>query len=236
MGRPPNKLQAWQGDRWSPVVGKAIERRLRLIRPKLAELTALREPGEVDALIEELAVELRRCWSKLRDRDLAYSDPVVRQWLTKYVELPENKRPSIWEADPSTRGIVEDCLENNLFIEDVSDKPDLVLEAAKRALEGLAGARRGRPKGSDRSAYRHIGQELAVIYQKFSLKNPSRVVDPADSSESGPYKEFVETVVSILPGPLKKYKSAQNSSISKSVDHLVRIGIDHFKTTSKPPR
>ncbi len=115
----------WRGDRWSPIVGNAIDRRLRVRRERLAALLNIdlsdtesvrateNEPqGKivflVDIMLDELSGALRRCWSLLRDVNRAASRSQEYRTLEALEARPAEAVQLFETVDPHTRRIVED--------------------------------------------------------------------------------------------------------------------------------
>ena len=88
MGRPPKQYSRWHGDGWTPIVVRVINARLDRIRPELAKILGLDEETEISAMIDDLSVELRRCWSILRNVNNALSDASVRLRLEELLGSP----------------------------------------------------------------------------------------------------------------------------------------------------
>lgn len=223
--------RAWHGDRWSPEVSKAIEKRLERKRMRLAALVGLSDAHETDSFLEELATELRRCWAILRDINQAASDARVHSTLQMLLKVEDDLYNSVMAADPNTRSLIEDSWpDGQRFLENVDHSDETALQQAIRnALDELPVPSRGRPKGTEDHASAMLAEQLAVLYQKYSGQAPSRRVDPQTHTEYGSYHDFVATVVEILPAHLRRYKSAPPGSTTKSVNYLVRRGIDHYQ-------
>lgn len=223
--------RAWQGDRWSPVVSNAIGQRLARQGERLSALTDLTEPGEIDGLLEELATELRRCWAILRDINRAASDARVRKTLQMLLKVGDGLYDGVMAADPNTRSLIEDSWPGGQrFLENVDPSDEApVHQAICNALDQLPASSRGRPGETGDHASAMLAEQLAVLYQKYSGQAPSRRVDPQTNTEYGPYHDFVATVVEILPARLRRYRSAPSGSTTKTVDYLVRRGVDHYR-------
>lgn len=228
--------RAWHGDRWSPVVSNAIGRRLARQGERLAALTGLTDPAEIDDLLEELATELRRCWAILRDINRAASDARVRRTLQMLLKVEDGLYNGVMAADPNTRSLIEDSWPGGQrFLENIGPSDEAMLhQAVRNALGQLPASPRGRPKGTEDHASGELAGRLAVVYQKYSGQAPSRRVDPQTNTEYGPYRDFVAMVVEIFPARLRRYKSAPSGSTTKTVDYLVRRGVEHYRSiTSK---
>lgn len=223
--------RAWQGDRWSPVMSDAIARRLAQQRARLAALTDLTEPAEIDGLLDELATELRRCWAILRDVNQAATDARVRKTLQSLRKAEDDLYARVEATDPNTRSLIEDCWPGGQrFLENVDASDEAMLhQAICNALDQLPVPSRGRPRETGDHASAMLAEQLAVLYQKYSNQAPSRRVDPLTHEESGPYRDYVAAVVEIFPARLRRYKSAPSGSTTKTVDHLVRRGVEHYR-------
>lgn len=223
--------RAWHGDRWSPVMSDAIARRLAQQRARLAALTDLTEPAEIDGLLDELATELRRCWAILRDVNQAATDARVRKTLQSLRKAEDDLYARVEATDPNTRSLIEDCWPGGQrFLENVDASEEATLhQATCNALDQLPASSRGRPGETGDHASAMLAEQLAVLYQKYSGQAPSRRVDTQTHKEYGPYRDFVATVVEIFPARLRRYKSAPSGSTMKTVNHLVRRGVEHYR-------
>jgi len=86
--------------------------------------------------------------------------------------------------------------------------------------------RRGRPPGSSNWASRQLGLGLANIWFAYTGRPPTRRVDGyGDGREYGPYRDFVEGFMDVVPQRLR----ATRKGWIPQVDHLVRVGVNEFK-------
>jgi hypothetical protein len=228
--------RSWHGDRWSPVVSKAIEKRLERQRKRLAALVGLSDAHEIDSFLDDLATVLRRCWAISRDVNRAASDAQVRTTLLSLLSIREGLYDQVMVADPNTRSLIEDSWPGGQrFLENVDHSDEAALQQAIRTvLNVLPVPSRGRPKGTEDHASGELAGRLAVIYQCYSGQTPSRRVNTNTHEVYGPFHDFVVEVVNMFPACLRRYKSAPSGSAAKSVDYLVRRGVDHYRSmTSK---
>ena len=254
----------FRGDRWSPAIGRAIERRLQARREQLADqlevgLNELEARGEqsqypanatardtaayvkwrhnrdrdvrlvrrIDLAIEELTGTLRRCWALLRDVNLAASDPRARQILADMARRPEAYTGHLDEIDPNVRGLLEDLAPGGwIGLEQVAGHPASLRDLAECALGELPAPGPGRPRGSKDYAGDRLARDLADIYASNCEREPMRVVDFKTHEVSGPYKDFVELIMEVVPPRLRRTSKGG----LKSVDHLVRVGVDHIRS------
>lgn len=223
--------QPWHGDRWLQVVSKVIEGRLEEQRGRLADLTGLSEPAEIDGLLDDLATELRRCWAILRDVNRALSDARVLQALASLLKVKNDLYACVVAADPNTRSLIEDSWPGGQrFLENVDRDDEAALrQAVCNALDEMPVPSRGRPRGTEDHASGELAGRLAMIYQRYSGRAPSRRVTVDTHKEYGPFRDFVDAVIEIFPTCLRRYKSSPSGSVGKTVDHLVRRGIDHYR-------
>lgn len=180
-----------------------------------------------DRLIEDIVATLCFAGAFLRDVNRASSDPQIVKQLNRLLRQNRDLREAVWETDPNTRGLLSDFLPEGRQILDTGEHTEAELRnAIEAALGTLDKPRRGRPKGSIDHASRLLGQRLAHIYTRYRGERPTRRNDPATGQLYGPFKDFVETVMSVVPRRLFKYKSAPDSEITKSVDMIVLYGVD----------
>ena len=92
--------------------------------------------------------------------------------------------------------------------------------------------RRGRPPGSSNWASQQLGLGLATIWFAYTGRPPTRRVDGyGDGQEYGPYRDFVEGVMAVVPRRLR----ATRKGCIPQVDHLVRIGVNEFNASQVSP-
>ena len=183
--------------------------------------------SRIDALIEDLANALCLAWALHRDVTGAASDPQVRKNLRLLLAEPEKIRDRIWKIDPNTRGIIETFLPAGSRILETAEHTDDQLRATvEAALISMRIPQRGRPASSVDYASHFLGERLAEIFEKYSGQRPTRRVHPETHVEYGPFHDFVAIVLSVVPRRLLQYKSARSGSITKSVDHVVRLGVE----------
>lgn len=180
-----------------------------------------------DRLIADIVATLCFAGAFLRDVNRASSDSQVVKQLNCLLRQNGHLHKAVWETDPNTRGFLGHFLPEGRQILDTGEHTEAeLLNAVESALSVLGKPRRGRPKGSIDYASRLLGQRLAYIFTSYRGEHPTRRIDPVTGQLYGPFKDFVETVVSVVPRRLFKYKSAPDSEITKSVDMIVRYGVD----------
>jgi len=214
----------WHGDCWSQVMGNAIDRRLKCIKPDIITLTDLTEKTEIDALINDISTALRRAWCIFRDIDCAGSDPQIFHTLKELLKKPETLIHSFRTCDASTRNrIALNYAKGWWALESEVPHPDLLLQATKAALASLTKPKPGRPKNTPNYAMKSLAIELAMAYERH-VRKPGRNVDPFSYIESGSYRDFIELVLSIIPARLR----ATRRGTIPNVDYLVRLGVNHI--------
>ncbi len=98
----------------------------------------------------------------------------------------------------------------------------------------LPPASRGRPAGTSDFASEKLASALADIYRRHSGDTPARRVAQDRGSgrlEYGPFKDFVEQIVSVIPDPLRR----SGSSGPKGIDHFVRRAVESMSGQSGAP-
>lgn len=255
----------WHGDRWHPVVTRAIRRRLQARRERLAdtldidldeqELQAIppnhpsgevqtqvqrytrwrgtpsfegRRVHKIDLALNELTGVLRRCWSLLRDVNRAASLTQLYRNLEEIERDPDRFATRLDELDPETGGWIEDFYPGGwIALEDGPVEAKLLAKVARTARATLPKPKRGRPKGIVDFAGQHLAKGLAEIYSIYREINPSRRVVPESGGvEYGPFRDFVEAVMSAVPHRLRQ----TTNEGYKGVNHLVRVGVEHIKS------
>lgn len=263
MPERQNPGKGWRGDRWSPVIGHAIDRRLRKRRNRIAELLAIdldeqewrNDPVEypddpdispearfmewrktppksgslvdrIDLAIEEISGELRRCWGLLRDVNCARSTAQVYRRLEHIVDHADHVVELFEDSDPETKAIIENHYPGGwLSLESSEPDRQKLLDAARAVKAMLPPPSRGRPAGTSDFASEKLASALADIYRRHSGDTPARrVVQDKGSGrpEYGPFKDFVEEIVSVIPDHLRR----SGKGGFKGIDHFVRRGIE----------
>lgn len=259
------QAHGWHGDRWHPVVTRAIRRRLQARRERLADLLDIdldeqecqavppnypsgevqmqvqryikwrrtpsfegRRVHKIDLALNELTGVLRRCWSLLRDVNRAASLMQLYRKLEEIERDPDRFAARLDELDPETRGWIEDFYPGGwIALEDGPVKAKLLAKVARTARATLPKPKRGRPKGIVDFAGQHLAKGLAEIYSRYREINPSRRVVPESGGvEYGPFRDFVEAVMSAVPHRLRQ----TTNEGYKGVNHLVRVGVEHIKS------
>ncbi len=254
----------WRGDRWDPVIGRAIEQKLQRRRSRLAQLLDI-DPAEeewqqdpngiqvvkpghtsksdlsyrrpsskgkvvarIDLAIGELSAELRRCWSLLRDVNRAASLSRVYHNLEQVETDPDNFLISLDSLDPETRAHIEDFHPGGwMAVEEGKVTAQSLAAAARSARLSTPRPRRGRPLGTRDHAGERLARGLADIYYRYRGTKPARRVRPERGGvEYGPFKEFVEEVMSVVPRRLRQTSKGGH----KGIDHLVRVGVKHIRS------
>ena len=239
MPRNTLPLTNWHGDTWSPVIGHAIDRKLiknwdeiaNIIRPiyekNLTEYE-INQPAtqwafqiEFNALIQDLSNALRRAWGILRDVNRAGSDAQIYHTLEALIREPEKILSSIWSIDLATRSLIEDHHPDGpLALEDKSIDAEHTIAACNEALRSLPSPKPSRPKGTQNYAQRHLATALAEIYARHVAK-PTRIFDSDKNVLRGPFKDFVQVIMDIIPMQLKRKQDGR----TRLVDHMVQIGV-----------
>lgn len=187
----------------------------------------------IDLAIGELVGTLRRCWSLLRDVNPAISSARVFRALEAIERNAENFIQQMESLDPMTRGLIEDFYPGGWMA--LAADPvcaEALSRAAADAKKMLPVPSRGRPKGTKDYAGDQLGRELAETFARYSESKPTRrVISDSGGHEYGPYREFVEAVMEVVPSRLRRTSKGG----LKRVDHLVRMGVAHLRTRSTEP-
>ncbi len=180
----------------------------------------------IDLAIEEITGELRRCWGLLRDVNRALSDAQVYRRLEHIVAHADHVVELFEESDPETKAIIEDHYPGGwLSLESSEPDGQKLLDAVRAAKATVPPPSRGRPAGTGDFASAKLASALAEIYRRHSGNTPARRVAQDRGSgqlEYGPFKDFVEEIVSIIPHRLRRSEKGG----LKGIDHLVRRGIE----------
>jgi hypothetical protein len=86
----------------------AIDRRLIRHQSAITKILELIEDTEIDAALNNLSTELRRCWSILRDVNKAGSKAQTYHTLDHLLTKKGPLDLTVWEIDPATRALIED--------------------------------------------------------------------------------------------------------------------------------
>ncbi|MCG7872384.1 MAG: hypothetical protein JAZ11_09825 [Candidatus Thiodiazotropha lotti] len=231
MPKTTQPLINHHGDKWSPTVGNAIDRRLTRYRDAIAEVFELSEETEIDAVLNNLSSELRRCWSVLRDVNKAGSEAQVYRTLEYLLAKRGQLDHTVWEIDPATRAFIEDHHPDGpCALESSPTNSKRLRQAAEAAFASLEKPKRGRPKATINYAQHRFSKGLAEVYKNATGKSPGRSValethEDSDSdghyqyartyNEQGPFRAFVSLVISLIPRQLRP-----------PVDEVTRLGVE----------
>jgi hypothetical protein len=204
----------------------------RYIRWRKTPPTEGRQVYRIDLALEELGDALRECWGVLRDVNRAGSAAQVFRTLEAVARAPAKYThvDSLRELGPRTISLIEDNYPGNwMALEENAIDTEHLREAARAARNSLPKPTRGRPKWAEDLASRKLAQRRAGIFSAYTETAPTRRVPPElGAPEYGPFREFVEEIVAIMPVRLRRTSKGG----VKNVDHLVRMGVEHLK----PPK
>ncbi|MEW8437158.1 MAG: hypothetical protein AB2689_03290 [Candidatus Thiodiazotropha taylori] len=215
-------------------MGNAIDRRLLRYRTDIAENLELTEETEIDATINYLSSELRRCWSVLRDVNKAGSEAQVYHTLKHLLAKKGQLDHTVWEIDPATRALIEDHHPDGpCALESSPMNSKRLRQAAEAAFKSLEKPKRGRPKATINYAQRALSKGLSEVYENATGKKPGRsvVVETHEGTdadghyqyapeykEQGSFHAFVSHVISLIPRQLQP-----------SAEEVTRLGVELSK-------
>ena len=230
------RLKPWRGDRWNTFIYGTIERRVRANIDSISAPLGLDDPSERDALVDAITVELRRAWAYLRDVQHAASDQAARhilQALLKADDLVEG----VERSDPTVRRLIEEHdwpSRGKVFLEEIVDDPHRLRKAVSRALRATTKSRTSaRPKGSIQFAEHVLAKSLARVFERFGGR-ATRRHEAYGGYEYGPYRDFIEAVLGIIPQHIQRTGSRRQSDTS-SADYMVRLSARHVRRTPLKP-
>jgi hypothetical protein len=234
MPKTTHPLINHHGDNWSQTIGNAIDRRLIRHRNAIAEELELTEDKEIDAVLENLSSELRRCWSLLRDVNKAGSEAQVYHTLKHLLAKRGQLNHTVWEIDPATRALIEDHHPDGpCALESSPTSSKRLRQAAEAAFHSLEKPKRGRPKTTINYAQHRLSKGLAEVYKNATGRTPGRSVKEETVEgigsdghyhhayiykEQGPFHVFVSLIINLIPRQLRPV-----------VDEVVRLGVERFK-------
>lgn len=250
MGGTPKTPLIFRRDRWTPTVGRAIDRRLAKRRSAIIDLLDIdpevveyrkspdpTEPGEMIALadlaLEEISGELRRAWALLRDVNRAGSSAQAYRLLERLEADPDRAVELFGSIDPHVRHLIEEAYPGG-WVALEADGPDahVLRETISRLRAALPKPEKGRPAGTKDFASEKLASGLADIYERFSGNAAARrlLVDHSKLSnthkEYGPFKNFVDEILTVVPPKLRR---TQRGGL-RSSDYFVRIAVKSRKT------
>ncbi len=221
----------WHGDTWANnSASKAIDRELEKIKSQLAQLAGLDEPEEVDAMIDDLAAELRHAWAIFRNVDMAASSAQVFTNLKHLSTLSsEEIAVSFDELNPATQSyIYVHYPGGGMSLEINPAVGELLIGAVKDAFARLLPPQSGRPKGTSSHSLTHLAKYLPRIYASGG-KRPTRIIDCETGEPRGDYREFVKLVISVVPTELGR----STKFGIKGVDHLLQKSIEYYNQVAQ---
>ena len=230
------RLKPWRGDRWNSCVYNAIERRVAQNIEAIGAPLGIDDPTEQAALIEAVTIELRRAWAYLRDVQSAASEPATRHILKELLRTKDLVK-EVERSDPTVRYLIEKHdwpSRGKAFIDEIARDPKRLSKATARALKATTvNKRRGHPNHQEQFSEHVLAAGLAKIFERFGGR-VTRRVDILDSHEYGPYREFVVSVLQLVPDFLKR--SPGRSKIYRNpVDYMVRISVGKINRIPKKP-
>lgn len=176
----------------------------------------------VDEAAEEALATLHRFAAIFFAIDQTASIAQIRKHLRVIACHPERYTSRIDHLDPNTLEYLEPFLPNRELSLGRTGiiAPAVLKQAAERALVALPRPPRGRRRSE---AWKRLAEDLADIYSRYATKPTRRVHERG--RESGPFRDFVEIVVSKIP---LAHRMTTKGHI-KRVDYLVRVGIQSLR-------
>jgi hypothetical protein len=226
------RLKPWRGDRWHGCVYSAIERRVRANLDQISAPLGVDDPTEQAALVEAVTVELRRAWAYLRDVQNAASNPAARHILRELLQAG-NLVAEVERADPTVRYLIEIYdwpSRGKGFLEVIQDDPPRLRKAISRALRAtMKDRKRGKPKGSIQFSEHVLADGLANVFERFGGRATRRHA-AYGGYDYGPFKDFIGTILGIIPQSLQR-SSRQRKSDASAVDYMIRLSARHPRRT-----
>jgi len=182
----------------------------------------------LDLVIEDIVGELRRCWAIFRNVNRAGSPALAYRALKALEADPNHLITRVEQASPYVQLLIAEAYPGGwLALENDEVDPGRLRAAISEAKAELPRPSRGRPKGAKDFASERLAQALADIYLRHAGKRPTRrrAGEGIDAVEYGPFKDFVGEIVLVIPIFLRRTSKGG----LKSVDHLVRIGVEHTR-------
>jgi hypothetical protein len=230
------RLKPWRGDHWKPFVYRAIERRVAGNIESIAAPLGIDDPTEREALAEAVTIELRRAWAYLRDVQSAASEPATRKLLYELLRAKDLVM-EVERADPTVRRLIEEHDRpsgGKAFLEEIATDSQRLYKATSRALAAITKVkRRGHPAQRGQISEHVLAAVLAKIFERFGGR-ATRRFDAYGGYEYGPYRDFVVSVLEMVPMQLRR-SAGRAKKQRDSVDYMVRLSARHTYRTPKKP-
>jgi len=250
MGDTPKTPLIFHGDPWTPIVGRAIDRRLAKRRSAIIDLLYIdpeaveyrrssdpTEPGEMIALadlaLEEISGELRHCWALLRDVNRTASSARAYRILERLEADPDRAVEIFGSIDPRVRHMIEEEYPGGwMALESEGPDAHVLRETVSTLLATLPKPEKGRPARTKDYASEKLASILADIYERFSGKRAVRrlLVDQSKRTnthlEYGPFKEFVDEILAVAPPKLRRTQKGG----PRGSDYFVRMAVESRKS------
>lgn len=223
-------------DGWDPWVLDQIERRVAKHFDDLLTTLGLYEYRYTSLTVVEDAFEgiteaLWRGYAYLRNSNQGLSIPRIRKELERLLEDPASIVENMHQADSRVRAAVMLSWPGGRLLSEAAICDQSACDTAVRnALASLPKSGRGRPKGSKDEATAVFARILAETYYALTGDKPTRRVHSDTGREYGPFRDFVEAVVQLIPRRIHRGLHPHSLSTTKGIDHIVRLGVESFRT------
>ena len=193
-------------------------RRVATRRVEIAKALNLDDETEITAAVEEIVHVMYSALLVFRQVDRLQSEAKQRQALQRLAKVPNPTMSLIDQQDARVANRIALHLPKRIELPRGSDPSPIQIKTAIAAARlALGSKKQGRSAGTMSLAQRQFALGLAVTWVNHTGLKPTRRYDFYKKKEYGPFFDFVELVLSMLPTRFRSMKIKGNLKRPRSL-------------------
>ena len=210
------------------VIHRVATRRVEIARALAIDL---KDENEIAAAVEEISHVIYSALLVLRQVDRLASEAKQRQALQRLLKAPTLSLALLDSEDARVANRIASHLPKRVELPKGSEpSPDQIKTAVTAAVATLGPKKKGRSPGTLSLAQRQFALGVAVTWVNYKGLPPTRRYDAYKKKEYGPFFDFVELVLSMLPTRFRSMKIKGNLKKPRS---LVTMACREYRLAKK---